>query len=325
MPAMKPQRDSITWCYPEIKPFRTGRLRVSDIHEICYEESGNPAGKPAVFVHGGPGSGTDARQRSFFDPAHYRIILFDQRGAGKSLPFASLEQNTTWDLVEDMEKLRNHLGIEKWLVFGGSWGSTLGLAYAQTHPHHVSEIVLRGIFLLRKKEIDWFYQEGASWIFPDAWDAFVNHIPAEERGSMVAAYYKRLTSTDKKVQLDAARIWSGWEGRTSKLFQDPGFIKGYEGDEFATAFARIECHYFMHKGFLEADDQLLKGVDKIRHIPAVIVQGRYDVVCPVRSAWDLVKAWPEASFFLIPDAGHSAFEPGVARALVAATDRFAGY
>lgn len=322
---MKPQRDSITWCYPEIQPYKTGRLRVSSTHELYYEESGNPQGKPAVFVHGGPGSGTDARQRSFFDPAHYRIILFDQRGAGKSLPFASLEENTTWDLVEDMEKLRTHLGIDKWLVFGGSWGSTLGLAYAQTHPERVSEIVLRGIFLLRQKEIDWFYQEGASWIFPDAWDAFLNHIPVEERSSMVAAYYKRLTSSDKKVQLAAARIWSGWEGRTSKLFQDPGFIKGYEGDEFATAFARIECHYFMHKGFMESDDQLLKGVEKIRHIPAVIVQGRYDVVCPVRSAWDLVKAWPEASFFLIPDAGHSAFEPGIARALVAATDRFAGY
>jgi proline iminopeptidase len=325
MRCMKPQRDTTTWCYPEIQPYRTGRLRVSNLHEIYYEESGNPNGKPAVFVHGGPGSGTDAKQRSFFDPARYRIILFDQRGAGKSTPFACLEQNTTWDLVEDMEKLRAHLGVEKWLVFGGSWGSTLGLAYAQTHPQRVSEIVLRGIFLLRKKEIDWFYQEGASWIFPDAWDAYLNHIPVEERGSMVAAYYRRLTSSDKKVQLEAARIWSGWEGRTSKLLQDPGFIKGYEGDEFATAFARIECHYFMHKGFMESDDQLLKGVEKTRHIPAVIVQGRYDVVCPARSAWDLVKAWPEASFFLVPDAGHSAFEPGIARALVAATDRFVGY
>jgi proline iminopeptidase len=320
---MKAVKDPVTWCYPEIQPYKTGRLRVSAVHELYYEESGNPKGKPVVFIHGGPGSGTDGRQRTFFDPSRYRIVLFDQRGAGKSTPFASIEENTTWDLVADMEKLRVHLGIEKWLVFGGSWGSTLGLAYAQTHTDRVSEIILRGIFLLRKSEIDWFYQEGAGRLFPDAWDPYWNYIPESERHDMVSAYYKRLTSKDPKVQLEAARIWSGWEGRTSKLFPDPTFIRGYEADDFATSFSRIECHYFIHRGFMKTDDQLLKGVEKVRHLPGVIVQGRYDVVCPMRSAWDLHLAWPEADFVVVPDAGHSAFEPGIARALVAATEKFA--
>jgi proline iminopeptidase len=316
-------RDPSTWCYPQIEAFRSGKLKVSPIHEIYYEESGNPNGKPVVFVHGGPGAATDPKQRRFFDPDKYRIVLIDQRGCGKSTPNACLDQNTTWDLVEDMEKVRRLLGIERWMIFGGSWGSTLGLAYAQTHPERVSEMVLRGIFLLRKKEIDWFYQEGASQIWPDLWEKYWNAIPAEERHDMVGAYYKRLTSSDRKVQLAAARAWSGWEGSTSKLYPDTDFIAGYEEDVFALTFARIECHYFTHKGFLETEDQLLRNVDRIRHIPAVIVQGRYDTVCPMTSAWDLHRAWPEAEFFLIPDAGHSAFEPGIARALVAATDKFA--
>jgi proline iminopeptidase len=316
------ERDPNNWCYPPIEAFRTAKLKVSPIHEIYYEESGNPNGKPVVFVHGGPGGGTDPKQRRFFNPDLYRIVLIDQRGCGKSTPNACIEQNTTWDLVEDMEKVRKALNIERWMIFGGSWGSTLGLAYAQTHPERVSEMVLRGIFLLRKKEIDWFYQEGANQIWADAWEKYWNAIPAAERHDMVAAYYKRLTSSDRNTQLAAARTWSGWEGSTSKLFPDTGFIAGYEEDQFALTFARIECHYFTHKGFLETEDQLLRNVDRIRTIPAVIVQGRYDTVCPMASAWDLHRAWPEAEFFLIPDAGHSAFEPGIARALVAATDKF---
>ncbi len=316
-------RDPFNWCYPQIEAFRSGKLKVSPIHEIYYEESGNPNGKPAVFVHGGPGGGTDPKQRRFFNPDKYRIVLIDQRGCGKSTPNACLDQNTTWDLVEDMEKVRKHLNIERWMIFGGSWGSALGLAYAQTHPERVSEMVLRGIFLLRKKELDWFYQEGANQIWPDAWEKYWEAIPADERHDMVTAYYKRLTSSDRKVQLAAARAWSGWEGSASKLYPDTGFIAGYEEDLFALTFARIECHYFTHKGFLESEDQLLRNVDKIRHIPAVIVQGRYDTVCPMSSAWDLHRAWPEAEFFLVPDAGHSAFEPGIARALLSATDKFA--
>lgn len=316
-------RDPLTWCYPEIEPYRTGRLKVSSIHDLYFEECGNPQGKPAVFVHGGPGGGTDPKQRRYFDPKKYRIVLFDQRGCGKSTPHACLEENTTWDLVADMETLRKHLGIEKWLVFGGSWGSTLGLAYAQTHPERVTELVLRGIFLLRRSEVEWFYQAGANQIFPDAWEKYWNHIPPAERNDMVAAYYHRLTSPDRKVQVAAARIWSGWEGATSKLIPDPGFTERYETEDFALAFARIECHYFQNRAFFKHDDELLRGVPKIRNIPSVIVQGRYDVVCPMTSAWDLHKAWPEADFVLVPDAGHSLTEPSISRALNAATDKFA--
>lgn len=317
-----PMQDPVTWCYPDIAPYKTGRLKVSAVHELYFEESGNPKGKPVVFVHGGPGSGTNGRQRTFFNPQKYRIILFDQRGAGKSTPFASLEENTTWDLVADMEKLRVHLGLEKWLVFGGSWGSTLALAYAQTHPHSVTELILRGIFLLRKKEIDWLYQSGADSLFPDAWEYYINHIPEAERSDLVAAYHRRLTSADKNVMLNAAKMWARWEGCTSKLFPDPAFIRGYEGDEFATAFSRIECHYFINHGFFKTENWLLENIDKIRHIPAVIVQGRYDIVCPMVTAWDLHRAWPEAEFRLVPDCGHSAFEPGIARSLVVAADHF---
>jgi len=308
--------------YPEIDAYRTGRLRVSDVHEIYFEESGNPKGKPVVFVHGGPGSGTEPKQRRFFDPAAYRIVLFDQRGCGKSTPHASLVDNTTWHLVADMEALRAHLGIERWQVFGGSWGSTLALAYAETHSQRVTELVLRGIFMIRKQEIDWFYQRGASALFPDAWEGYLAPIPSAERGDLLRAYHRRLTSDDVAVRQAAARAWSIWEGSTSHLYVDVDEIARTGEDKFALAFARIECHYFVNGGFFKPETQLLDGVPRIRHIPAVIVQGRYDVVCPMESAWALHRAWPEADFRLVADAGHSAFEPGNIHELVEATDRF---
>jgi proline iminopeptidase len=317
---MIPSRPAL---YPEIEPHDAGTLQVSGLHSIHYEVSGNPEGKPVVFLHGGPGGGTDPKQRRFFDPAAYRIVLFDQRGCGRSTPHAELRENTTWDLVGDIEKLRAHLAIERWQVFGGSWGSTLALAYAQTHPRRVSELVLRGIFLLRRAELLWFYQEGASALFPDAWEAFLAPIPAAERGDLMKAYHRRLTGDDPAVRLEAARAWSVWEASTSFLLQRPDFIANAAGDDFALAFARIEAHYFVHRGFLEREQQLLENVGRLRHIPSVIVQGRYDVVCPMASAWQLHKAWPEAELVIVPDAGHSAFEPGILEALVAATDRFA--
>ena len=308
--------------YPEIEPHQQGYLKVSSVHEIYYEQSGNPDGTPVVFVHGGPGGGTEPFQRRFFDPAAYRIVLFDQRGAGKSRPAASLEDNTTWHLVSDMERLREELGIDRWVVFGGSWGSTLGLAYAETHPELVRGLILRGIFLVRPKEIAWFYQEGASFIYPDAWEAYLEPIPPEERGDLVSAYYRRLTSPDATVRARAARAWSVWEGSTSKLRPDPKLIARFGGDTFAETFARIECHYFAHGSFLRRPDQLLDDIERIRHIPGVIVQGRYDVVCPMVSAWDLHQRWPEAEFHVVPDAGHSAMESGTVDRLVEATDRF---
>ena len=308
--------------YPQIDPFDEGMLRVSPVHTIYYEQSGNPKGAPVVFLHGGPGGGTVPDYRRFFDPEAYRIILFDQRGSGRSTPHASLEENTTWHLVEDIEKLRAHLDVESWHVFGGSWGSTLALAYAQTHPARVRSLVLRGIFLCRPKEIRWFYQEGASNIYPDVWEQYVNVIPPEERGDMLAAYYRRLTSDDEAVRTEAARAWSVWEGSTSKLYPDPDLIDHFGDAHFATAFARIECHYFTHDSFFPTANYLIENVDKIRDIPAVIVQGRYDVVCPIVSAWELHRAWAEADFQVIPDAGHSALEPGIRAALVEATDKF---
>jgi len=310
--------------YPEIEPYRTGMLNVSPVHELYFEECGNPKGKPVIFVHGGPGGGTGPQDRRYFHPDRYRIILLDQRGSGKSLPAASLEDNTTWHLVDDIEKLREHLKIEKWQVFGGSWGSTLALTYAIQHPDRVTELVLRGIFMIRKKEIDWYYQEGASAMYPDMWEAYRDHIPAAERGDFVKAYYARLTHSDPAVQMAAAKPWTTWEMSTSRLYTPPEFIQSVVTDDFAIKFARIECHYFIHKGFFEEDDWILKNVSKIRSIPAVIVQGRYDVVCPPMSAWDLHRAWPEAQLMLIPDAGHSSREPGIAKALVSATDRFVG-
>ena len=309
--------------YPAIEPNRSGWLRVSPVHEIYWEESGNPKGKPAVFVHGGPGAGADPRSRRFFDPKRYRIVVFDQRGCGRSRPHASLEDNTTWHLVSDMEQLRRHLGIERWLVFGGSWGSTLALAYAQKHPKRVSELVLRGIFMLRKWEIDWFYQDGASALFPDRWEHYVAAIPPRERGDLVGAFYRRLTSPNRAMRVRAARAWSIWEAATSHLQTDEANIDKWGEEKFAVAVARIECHYFVNKGFMRREDQLLRGVAKIRDIPAVIVQGRYDVVCPIRTAWDLHRRWPEADFRIVPDAGHSALEPGITHELVGATDRFA--
>jgi proline iminopeptidase len=310
--------------YPPIKPYRTGYLRVSELHEIYYEESGNPRGKPAVFLHGGPGGGTDGKMRCFFDPKRYRIVLFDQRGCGKSRPHASLVDNTTWHLVEDMEKLRQHLDIERWLVFGGSWGSTLALAYAETHPERVTELVLRGIFLLRRWEIEWFYQNpgGAAALYPDLWEQYVEPIPQQERDDMISAYYKRLTSDDPRVLKKAARAWSIWEGATSCLRLNPDYVAKFADDTYAAAFARIECHYFTNRGFFRTDAQLIEDVGRIRKIPAVIVQGRYDVICPVKSAWDLHRAWPEADLRIVPDAGHSAFEAGNTHQLISATDRF---
>lgn len=309
--------------YPDIEPFKTGMLKVSELHTLYYEEVGNPQGKPVVFVHGGPGGGVDASMRRYFDPKVWRIILFDQRGCGKSTPFSELKDNTTWDLVADMEKLREELKIQAWTVFGGSWGSTLALAYAITHAEKVKGLILRGIFLLREKEIRWFYQEGASFIFPDAWAKYLEPIPESERGDLVQAFYKRLTSPDKEVRTQAAKAWSIWEGSTSKLYTDPKFVERFAGDEFADAFARIECHYFVNKGFFKEDGWLLKNIEKVRHIPTWIVQGRYDVVCPATSAWELNQAFPESKLFLIADAGHSASEVGIKSKLIEATDYFA--
>ncbi|MBX3022994.1 MAG: prolyl aminopeptidase [Bdellovibrionales bacterium] len=308
--------------YPDIQPYRTGRLRVSDRHEIYFEEVGNPKGSPVLFVHGGPGGGVEPSHRRYFDPAHYRVILFDQRGCGQSTPYADLAENTTWDLVSDIEKLREHLGVEGWIVFGGSWGSTLSLLYAETHPSRVKGLVLRGIFLCRKQEIHWFYQDGASHIFPDVWEHYKNAIPADERHDFVTAYYKRLTSANRDERLAAARAWSMWEGATSKLIPDARMVESFGTDGFAEAFARIECHYFIHGIWMRNDNQILEDVHRIRHIPCEIIHGRYDVVCPVENAWDLHKAWPESALHIVADAGHSAKEPGTLRKLVEATERF---
>lgn len=309
--------------YPELEPRVTSHLRVSDIHEIYYEVCGNPEGINVVFLHGGPGGGLTNKYRQYFDPKLYNIVLFDQRGCGNSKPFAELKENTTWDIVSDIEKLRKHLNIKSWAVFGGSWGSTLALAYAQTHPEYVEALFLRGIFMLRQKELHWFYQEGANYIYPDAWEIYKNAIPEEERHDYIKAYYKRLTGADKIQREKAAKAWSIWEGSTSKLIPDSDFIERFGDDEFADAFARIECHFFINKGFFKEDEQLLNNVDKIRHIPAIIVQGRYDVVCPMISAWDLHKAWPEAKLDIIKDAGHSLSEEGITNSLIMATNNFA--
>ena len=309
--------------YPEIAPFEAGRLRVDSIHEIYFEQYGNPSGKPALFVHGGPGGGTTPAQARFWDPTRYRIVLFDQRGCGRSTPHASLERNTTWDLVSDIEALRTRLGIQRWQVFGGSWGSTLALAYAERHPERVTELVLRGIFTLRKRELEWFYQEGgASRIFPDAWEHYVAPIPPAERADMMQAYYKRLTSPDVAVRIQAAKAWSLWEAVTSTLRPSPEMKASMGKDDFALAFARIECHYFVNAGFFERESQLLEDAHRIRHIPGIIVQGRYDIVCPMETAWALHRAWPEAEMYVAQTSGHSAFEPEIVHHLIAATDRF---
>lgn len=308
--------------YPAIEPNQSGFLEVGGGHKLYFEECGNRQGKPVVFLHGGPGGGCSPQMRRFWNPHKYRIILFDQRGSGRSTPHASLENNTTWDLVDDIEILREELQIERWQVFGGSWGSTLALAYSEAHPERVTEIILRGIFMLRKKEIDWFYQYGASEVFPERWQEYLEPIPEDERDDLVSAFYKRLTSDDEKVRLRAAQAWSTWEGTTSTLLPNAELAGDFSKAKTALAMARIECHYFVNGGFME-EDQLIRNVGRIRNIPAVIVQGRYDIVCPAVSAWELARAWPEADFRIAPDAGHSAFEPGNVHELVTATDAFA--
>ncbi|MGK7953213.1 MAG: prolyl aminopeptidase [Xenococcaceae cyanobacterium] len=308
--------------YPPLEPYQEGKLKVSALHTIHYEESGNPQGKPVIFLHGGPGGGITPMYRQYFDPQKWRIVIFDQRGCGKSTPYAELRENTTWDLVSDIEKLREHLQIEKWVVFGGSWGSTLALAYSQTHPNRCRGLILRGIFMLRPQELHWFYQSGASYIYPDAWQEYLKPIPFEERNDLISAYYKRLTSKDKNIRLEAARAWSIWEASTSKLIPSVQTIKRFGAEEFAEAFARIECHYFVNGGFFTTENQLLENVSRIRNLPGIIVQGRYDVVCPMITAWELHQLWPEAEFIVVPDAGHSVAEPGIRHALIEATDRF---
>lgn len=308
--------------YPSITPYNSGRLSVSDLHDIYFEECGNPHGTPVLLVHGGPGGGSNPTMRRFHDPNHYRIILFDQRGCGRSTPHAELEDNTTWHLVADMECLREHLGIEKWQLLGGSWGSTLSLAYAQKHPERVSELILRGIFTLRQEEVQWFYQEGCNWIYPDAYEAYQAPIPAKERGDMLTAYYKRLTGKDRKAQLEAARAWSVWEGSTLSLLEDPSRVGHFARDDFALAFARIECHYFVNRGFFEKDGQLIANAGVLKDIPGVIVHGRYDVVTPIKSAWELSRAWPGSQLKIVPDSGHAMTEPGIIHELVSATRAF---
>ena len=309
--------------YPEIEPYDHGTLAVSERHALYYEQCGNPLGKPVVLLHGGPGAGCSPKMRRFHDPTRYRIVLFDQRGSGRSVPHAELAENTTWDLVADIERLRLHLGIARWQVFGGSWGSTLALAYAQTHPERVTELVLRGIFMLRRWELEWFYQGGCHRLFPDAWEHYLAPIPMVERGDLISAYHRRLTSGNAQLRLDAARAWSVWEASTSFLRQDPGFIDAHKSDAFALAFARIECHYFVNGGFFEVEDQLLRDAPRLANIPGTIVHGRYDMVCPTSAAWDLHQAWPKATLEITSSSGHSAFEAENVDALVRATDAYA--
>lgn len=307
--------------FPENEPYAYGWLPTGGPHEIFYEECGNPKGKPCVILHGGPGGAINPTMRRFFNPAKWRMALFDQRGCGKSRPNASLDDNTTWSLIEDIERLRVHLGVEKWTVFGGSWGSTLALAYAITHPERVEALVLRGIFLLTKRELRWFYQEGASMLFPDAWQRFCAPIPEAERADMMAAYHKRLTHSDRRIQAEAAAAWSQWEGDTISIRGPEARPSKFNEIEFAIAFARIECHFFVNGGFFGEDGWILKNIEKIRGIPGWIVQGRFDVVTPLDSAWALKKAWPEADFNIIWDAGHASTEPGIVDGLVRATDQ----
>lgn len=307
--------------YPKIKPYDSGFLNV-DQHQVYFEQCGNPDGKPAIFLHGGPGGGGSEDVRRFFNPDLYRIIIFDQRGCGRSKPHGCLENNTTWHLVSDIENLREKLGIEKWLVFGGSWGSTLSLAYAQAHPKSVSELVLRGIFLLRKEELHWFYQDGASRIFPEAWSGFLDIIDEDKRNNLMSSYHEIFKSDDKEKRLKAAIAWSKWEAATSSLAYKPSLVEEFSNPEFALAFALIENHYFVNKGWFKTENQIIENIDIIRSIPAVIVQGRYDVVCPMKTAWELSEAWPEAELIVAPASGHTAFEKEITHALISATDKF---
>ena len=309
--------------YPEIEPYETGMLDVGDGHQIYWERFGTKGAKPAVFLHGGPGGATGPGNRRLFDPALYDVMMFDQRGCGKSVPHASIEANTTWHLVADIERLRELMGVQTWLVFGGSWGSTLALAYSETHPERVSELVLRGIYTLTRAELDWYYQFGVSEMFPDKWERFIAPIPVEERHEMMAAYRRRLTGTDREEQLRCAVAWSTWEGETITLLPNPDYSDHFYDPEFALAFARIENHFFVHAGWLE-EGQLLRDAYKLKDIPGVIIHGRYDMPCPAKYAWQLHKAWPKADFHLIEGAGHAYLEPGILDQLIRATDRFAG-
>ncbi|HEY8279966.1 MAG TPA: prolyl aminopeptidase [Bdellovibrionota bacterium] len=308
--------------FPELEPFKAETLKASPLHEIYVEQSGNPDGQPILFLHGGPGGGCDPKHRRFFDPAHYRIVLFDQRGCGKSKPSAELEENSTWDLVHDIELIRKHLGLRSWIVFGGSWGSTLALAYASKHPSRVRGMILRGIYLCRKWEIDWLYQSGTSNLFPDFWEQYLEPIPEDERGDLLAAYHKRLMGPNEQERLKAAVAWSKWEGATSCLQVNEGLVNSFNDPKHALEFARIENHYFMNKAFFETDNFLLEQAEKYQKIPGVIVHGRYDVVCPVKNAWDLHKAWPGSQIHIVPTAGHSAWEPGILDKLIEATEAF---
>ena len=308
--------------FPTIEPFAVHRLDVSDLHQVYVEECGNPDGKPVIMIHGGPGAGCSPNMRRYHDPKHYRIILFDQRGCGRSTPHAELRDNTTWDLVADMERIRAHLGIERWQLFGGSWGSTLALAYAETHPERVTELLLRGIFTLRRSELLWFYQEGASWLLPEAFEAYRSAIPADEQGDLIAAYHRRLTGSDPVAQLEAARAWSMWEGGALSLLPDPSRVAAFGSPHYALAFARIEAHYFVNRGFFERDDQLLAEAHRLKGIPGAIVHGRYDLCTPVANAIDLHRVWPEAELEIVPDGGHAMSEPGILDALVRAAERF---
>ena len=310
--------------FENIEPYASGYLEAGQ-HKIYYEECGNPDGKPAIFLHGGPGGGGSTKVRGFFNPELFRIVIFDQRGCGRSKPHACIENNTTWDLVNDIERIKEELGIKKWLVFGGSWGSTLSLAYAQTYPNSVSELVLRGIFMLRDKELKWFYQDGASRIFPEAWEGFLKPIKKEDRYNLMDAYYKIFTGADDKKKMEAAVAWSKWEGSVSTLSHMPDMVSTYSESKFALAFALIENHYFVNKGFLDSEDQLISSssIDQIRHIPAKIIQGRYDIVCPMETAWELSRNWPEAELIVAPSSGHSAFEKEITHELIKATEEFA--
>jgi len=312
--------DAAEFLFPPVEPYRCGRLAVDEIHTLYWEECGNPQGVPVLFLHGGPGAGLSPRHRQFFDPAYYRIVLFDQRGAGQSTPLGEIRSNTTQLLIEDIEQLRQMLGIAQWLVFGGSWGSTLALAYGQAHPARCTGFVLRGIFLCTQAEIDWFLN-GVGWFFPQEAAQFVAGIPLAERDNLLEAYGKRLFGPDPVQSLAAARAWGRYEGSCLHLLPHPEVADQFGSDEVALGVGRLEAHYFLHQGFL-SEDQLIRNVGRIRHLPACIIQGRYDVICPAKSAWRLHQAWPEASFQMIEDAGHAAFEPGICHALVEATQRF---
>ena len=314
---------SLRSLYPEIEPFETGMLDVGDGHTIYWERVGTKGAKPAVFLHGGPGGTISPKHRRLFDPARYDVVLFDQRGCGKSTPNASIEANTTWHLVADIERLRTMCGFEKWLVFGGSWGSTLALAYAEAHAGRVSELVVRGIYTLTRAELEWYYQFGVSEMFPDKWERFVAPIPEAERGDMMAAYRKRLVGSDRAAQIEAALAWSTWEGQTITLLPEAETSDPFAEVDYAIAFARIENHYFVHAGWLE-EGQLLRDAGKLKDIPGVIVHGRYDMPCPAKYAWALHKAWPKAEFYLIEGAGHAFSEPGILDRLIYATDKFGG-